>query len=340
VALTLEDLLAPPRTDRPVEVVIDADPTNEIDDQFAIAWALLRPQRLTVKALYGCPYSLSPELVATPGLVSELDRRGLDAALAELGLDYAAVPRVSPAQGVERATAECRTIVGLAGVDVPVLEGARAYLPDEQTPVASAAVEHLIELAHQDREGPLYVLGMGCATNIASALLLEPTITDRITVVWTSAHPTFWPHPNASFNLVQDLPAARVLLGSGAAHVYLPGYYVGESLRTSLPELAARVQGRGPLGDYLYDISASSLHLGAGPGRSKVMWDLINVAWCLQPDWLTTHVVPTPGLAPDLRWVPGTSTPMREATAVSRDKVFVDLFAALEEHALTTPTAG
>lgn len=333
MTFTLEELLAPPRTDVPVEVVIDTDPTNEIDDQFAIAWALLRPERLTVRALYGCPYSLSPELVATPGLVSELDRRGLDASLAELGLDYSAIPVVTPAEGVERATQECRDLARMAGVDVPVLEGARSYLTDERTPVRSEAAEHLVELAHQDREGPLYVLGMGCATNLASALLLDPTITERVTVVWTSAYPTFWPHPNASFNLVQDLPATQVLLRSGAAHVYLPGYYVGEALRTSLPELEARVKGRGELGDHLYDISATSLHLGAGPGRSKVMWDLVNVAWCLQPDWLTTHVVPTPELDADLRWQPGDGVPMREATAVARDKVFIDLFTALDRYA-------
>jgi purine nucleosidase len=332
VPLTLEQLLAPPRLDAVVDVVIDTDPTNEIDDQFAIAWALLRPERLRVQGLYGCPYSLSPELVARPGLVSELDRRGLDASLSALGMDYSAIPVITPAEGVERATQECRDLVRMAGVDVPVLEGARGYLTDASTPVRSDAVEHLIELAHQDREGPLYVLGMGCATNLASALLLDPTIRDEVTIVWTSAHPTFWPHPNASFNLVQDLPAAHALFASGAAHVYLPGYYVGEGLRTSLPELEGLVKGRGPLGDHLYEISATSLHLGSGPGRSKVMWDLINVAWCLNPAWLTTHLVPTPSLAEDLRWQPGNGITMREATAVNRDAVFLDLFQALDAH--------
>jgi purine nucleosidase len=333
VSFTLEQLLAPPRTDRPVDVVIDTDPTNEIDDQFAIVWALLRPDRLNVLGLYGCPWSLSPQLVRQPGLVSELDRRGLDGALQELGMTYDDLPVVTPEDGMRSASAECRRIADLVGVDVPVLDGASTYLTAPGVPVVSDAVEHLIELARQDREDPLYVLGMGCATNLASALLLAPDIVDRVAVVWTAAYPTFWPLPNASFNLVQDLPASRHLLASGVAHVYLPGYYVGEALRTSLPELEARVRGRGPIGDYLYDISATSLHLGSGPGRSKVMWDLINVAWCLEPDWLTTHLVPTPGLGEDLRWTAGSGVLMREATAVARDKVFVDLFRVLEEKA-------
>lgn len=330
---SLEQLLAPPRTDRPVDVVIDTDPTNEIDDQFAIVWALLRPDRLNVLGLYACPWSLSPELVREPGLVSELDRRGLDRSLKELGLSYDDLPVVTPQQGMESAAAECRKIVDLIGVDVPVLDGAPTYLTDPDVPVVSPAAEHLVELAHQDREGPLYVLGMGCATNLASALLMDPSIAGRVVYVWTSAYPTFWPHANASFNLVQDVPAARRLFTSPVAQVYLPGYYVGEALRTSLPELEARVRGRGPVGDYLYDISAASLHLGQGPGRSKVMWDLINVAWCVEPDWLSTHVVPAPGLGSDLRWVPGAGHPLREATGIARDAVFVDLFRVLDEQA-------
>jgi hypothetical protein len=47
------------------------------------------------------------------------------------------------------------------------------------------------------------------------------------------------------------------------------------------------------------------------------MWDLVNVAWVLDPAWLATHVVPAPHLAEDLRWTgagPGRHV-MREATA-------------------------
>ena len=43
-------LLDLPPTDRVLYVVIDTDPMNEVDDQFAIAWALLRPDRLRVQS--------------------------------------------------------------------------------------------------------------------------------------------------------------------------------------------------------------------------------------------------------------------------------------------------
>ena len=44
--------LAPPPRGARLRVVIDTDAANEIDDQFALAWALLSPERLDVLAVY------------------------------------------------------------------------------------------------------------------------------------------------------------------------------------------------------------------------------------------------------------------------------------------------
>jgi len=317
-------LLEPPTG--PVDVVIDTDVTNEIDDQFAIAWALLRPDRLRVRALHACPYTVGPHLLDEPGFLTDVQR-------AELGPQDEVRRRmrvVSRAEGVELAAQECRRIVGLAGADVPVVDGCREPLPDEATAVPSDAVDSLVALAEQDRDGPLYVLGMGGATNIASALLAAPSIAERLVVVWTSAYPTTWPRPNVSFNLAQDLAASRVLLDSGVPLVYLPGYHVGEQLRVSLPDLELHVKGRGAVGDYLYDLAAAS-HWYARPGSTKVVWDLIDVAWVLDGRWVPSEPVPTPVLEADLSWGHRPGRPlMREAHGVDRDAVFLDLYAALE----------
>lgn len=322
-----EVLLRPPTG--PVDVVIDTDVTNEVDDQFAIAWALLRPERLRVRALHACPYSLGPQLLTGPGFLSEVER----ARTTRVASD---IPVVSAAEGVERAAEACRELVALADrPDVPVVDGSASFMPDERTPVHSDSVDSLIALAHEDREGPLYVLAIGAATNVASALLVDPSIAERVVVVWTSAYPSYWQRPNISFNLAQDLPAARALLDSGAAHVYLPGYFIGEQLRISGAELDAHVRGRGPLGDHLAELCTSS-HWFAKPGASKVIWDLVNVAWVLEPAWLPSDLVPTPVLTEDLRWEQREGRHlMREAHAVHRDAIWQDLYAALEEHAPT-----
>ena len=40
-----------------LRLVIDTDAKNEVDDQFAIAWALRSPERFRVEAVYAAPFS-------------------------------------------------------------------------------------------------------------------------------------------------------------------------------------------------------------------------------------------------------------------------------------------
>ena len=330
------ELLAPPSG--VVDVVIDTDVTNELDDQFAIVWAALRPDRLRIVGLHACPYSLSPALVEGGALLTPLDERNLRATLATHGVGVDQIPVVAPADGVARARAELETIVELLGLDPAVVRtGADRYLASPTEPVVSEATEHLIELARAATE-PLQVVAIGCATNVASALLAEPSIATRIVVSWTSAYPSFWPSPNASFNLAQDLHAARVLLDSGVPLVYLPGYYVAEELRTTLAELHEHLAGHGPIGDYLYRVYEQHPLGGEHRARSKVIWDMVNIGWLLEPAWLTTGLVPTPQLGEDLRWVHGPDRPvMREAVDLDRDAMFGDLFRCVAD-AAGTPT--
>ena len=60
---TFQRRLDPPSG--PVRLLIDTDTANEIDDQYAIAWALFRNDRLKVEAITAEPFSFRhhiPEL--------------------------------------------------------------------------------------------------------------------------------------------------------------------------------------------------------------------------------------------------------------------------------------
>ncbi len=314
------DPLDLPPTDRVLDVVIDTDPMNEVDDQFAIAWALLRPDRLRVRALHAAPWISDERVYADTDPLVDRPRH-----------EERTRPSVGPGEGQRQALLELRNLVAVLGSDTPVVAGADRFLPDATTPVPSDAVDSLISLAHEDREGPLYVIGIACATNLASALLTDPTIASKVCVVWTSAHPSFWPGQVASYNLTLDLPASRVLLDGPAPLVYLPGYYVGEELRTTRAELEQHVRGQGAVGDYLWQTWEDHwMTRTRQPGFSKVIWDLINVAYLVDPAWLATGLVPAPVLGADRRWhrPPGRHL-IREATDIDRDAVFGDLFRVL-----------
>lgn len=313
--------LAPPKG-RP-RVLIDTDTANEIDDQFALAWALLSPQQLEVAAVYAAPFSFA-------------HRRG---ELPEAPPD--APPFNPPGVGMERSYREILTVFDKLGEPAAgrVFRGSGRYLGSPDEPVQSEAAAHLVATARAHAgDAPLYVAALGCVTNIASALLLAPDIVDRIVVVWTSGFPSHAPHVNDSFNLEQDLAASQLLLDSGVPHVYLPGYHVGAQLRLSLAEMERHVRGQGAIGDYLHHLfTRNPLWTILGPvppgePYSWVIWDVINIAWLLQPQWVPSELVRTPRLGSDKRWLADpTRHLMREAHAVQRDALFNDFFAKLAQ---------
>lgn len=318
--------LAPPQGR--VRIVIDTDAANEIDDQFALAWALRCPAQLEVAGLYATPFSFAHRR-------AELQARH--------GAPADAAPFNPPGVGMQRSHDEILTVLDRLGGPVAqaararVFHGSTGYLSAPQAPQHSPAVEHLIATAREHARGgaPLYVVALGCVTNIASALLLAPDIMERIVVVWTSGYPSHAPQPNHSFNLEQDLWASQWLLDSGVPHVYLPGYHVGAQLRLSLPEMQRYVAGRGAIGDYLHHLFTHNplwpiLGLHGEEPHSWVIWDILCIAWLLNPAWVPSDIVRTPRLGDDTRWLAdATRHPMREGYAVQRDAVFAALFAAL-----------
>ncbi len=53
---------------RKVDIVLDTDAYNEIDDQFAIGYALLSPEHIKVKAIYAAPFHNKKSSNAKDGL--------------------------------------------------------------------------------------------------------------------------------------------------------------------------------------------------------------------------------------------------------------------------------
>jgi purine nucleosidase len=310
-------LADPPANPR---VVIDTDAANEIDDQFALAWAL-RCGRLRIEAMYAAPFSFAHRRAALGRTLR--DER----------------PFAPPGVGMQRSVEEIERVCAHCGVPSAgrVFVGATDYLPAPGVPQPSAAAHDLVARALATPDGErLYVLALGCVTNIASAWLIEPAIAKRVVVVWTSGYPSHAPHPNRSFNLEQDVYATRCVLDSGTPLVYLPGFHVGAQLRLSLPEVERWVRGRGAIGDYLHHLFTHNplwelQGIDSFFAHSWTMWDLICVAWLLDPTLVPTGWARTPRLGDDLRWVAGDAGRawMREGHEVRRDQIFAGLFQAL-----------
>ena len=296
-ALRLERL-APP--ERPVSIVLDTDTYNEIDDPFALAYALLSPERIRLEAIYAAPFQN---------------------------------PRsTGPANGMEKSYAEIFRVLDRVGAPAKgrVFRGSDRFLARPDTPVESEAVHNLVERAlARPLDDPLYVVAIAAITNVASAILLEPRILERIVVVWLCGQPHDWP-TTVEFNLCQDVAASRLVFDCGVPLVHVPCKNVAEHLRTTVPELERYVRGRGPLGDYLFEIFRD--YVRDRPAASKPLWDVSAVAYCIDPAWVPTALVPSPRLTSDHTWARDPDRhPIRVATDVNRDAVFADLFGKLEK---------
>ena len=280
-----------------VSFVMDTDTYNEIDDQFALVYALLCPE-MKLEAVYAAPFHNNRSS--------------------------------GPADGMEKSYEEILRILEIMNVSPEGLayRGATAYLPGYGEPVESAAVHDLIARARQHGAGPLYVLALGAITNVASAILLAPDILDKIVVVWLGGHPPYWPETR-EFNLKQDVAGAQVLFDSGAAVVQIPCALVAEQLRTTLPEMEHYVRGRGVIGDYLYGIYRD--YVPESLAHSKVIWDISTVAYLAAPGSMQSELHPAPVLLPDVTWgtVDDSRHPIRIIRHIDRDAVYGDLFSRL-----------
>ncbi len=253
-----------------VDVVLDTDTYNEIDDQFAVAYLLRSEDKLNCVAMYAAPFSNH---------------------------------RTRVDEGMEKSYEELLKILRLCGREDKIsvcFKGSDRYLPSEREPVSSPAAHDLVERAKAyTEENPLYVVAIGAITNVASALLLDPSIADKIVVVWLGGHALQW-KDTKEFNMMQDVAAARVVFSMATRLVQLPCMGVVSSFTISQPELEAYLVGVNPLCDYLAKNTIRyENQWNEGRPWAKQIWDVTAVAWLLNEGNRFMEAIPVPVHMPE-----------------------------------------
>lgn len=292
-------LLDVPKSGR-VPTVIDSDTYNEIDDQFAIAWALLRNDRFDLQAIYAAPFTNSM-------------------------FNNTHDPVSDPSVGMQLSFDEIERV--LERVDVPskplVFKGSTKYIKNSDAAEISPAVKDLIQRAHEC-QSVLQVVCIGAVTNIANALLADPSIIKKVHILWLGGHSLDW-HNNEEFNLMQDIDASRVLLDSGVALTLFPCMGVTNTLASSVPEMQHYLTGTSRIGNYLAQEAPKCPWIGFA--NRKVIWDIAPIGYLLDSDWFTATIAASPILNDNLTW---TVNPKRHFIRIikfiERDCLFVDMF--------------
>lgn len=255
----------------PTRVIVDSDANNELDDQHALAYALLSGESFQVEGV--------------------------------------TVNRTANGGDIEAQLEEARRVVRLVGLDeeVPVLEGASgtyrdiASTVDEKGFDGAEAVNFIIEQAHASDERPLVVVPIGKLTNVALALEKDPSIASEIRIVWLGSN---FPAPG-EYNLDNDTSAVNPVLESAAPFEIAVVRYGRSSgtaaVQTFQPEIREVMPGLGPrvespvtgrhgethstFGDYsvaLFD------HVDQ---HARALYDVAAVSVVKNPEWAVQKTV-------------------------------------------------
>ncbi|HBP39022.1 MAG TPA: nucleoside hydrolase [Clostridiales bacterium] len=250
-----------------IRVIISADAKNEIDDQYAIAYALLSPKIEVV---------------------------GIAAA-------HFVIHRLP--DSMERSYQEIECVLekmGLLG-QIPVLRGAPQNLAHENEPIDSEAARFFIKQAHTPGQ-PLYVLSTGAITDMASAYLLDPTISSGIeAAVWLGGNA--FPEGGSEFNLANDVAAANVIMDSDLKFWLIP-VNASIAMSVSYAEVVHRIKPCGAIGEYLTEITLAKGTQEIGPHEeNRILWDIAGVSVVLNPNLHRHHDINAPRFGEDMRYV-------------------------------------
>ena len=293
-------------TDPRIPVVLSTDVGNEIDDQWGVVYLLLQ-RRFDV---LGIMSTHAPTISAPAGYTSY--RILVDVVENRLGM------RVHP----------------------PLIEGGSLPMENARTPRSSPAVNFLIETSRRfSKDNRLTVLMIGAGTDIASAILTDPKIVERVRIIQMGFNDE---QGGNEFNVANDVYAVQAILDSKVPLVIGPGKVCRASLSLSFEQAREMLARRGAIGAWLWEEYQAWYFRYVKPLRvndfSKpwVIWDNIALAYVL--GMTTQHTLPRPRLRDDMTFERiKTDQNVTWITDVDERKMWSDFLRLVDEYQRTHP---
>lgn len=310
------------KKDSRIRVLFDTDTNNELDDQHALAYLLFS----------GDVFNVAGVTVNTTYSGGDIHEQYLEA------------------ERVMRLCAQFGKIPLLKGANSS-FEEIRPFLPGDSFDGAEA-VNFIIEQAHHSGKDKLVLLPVGKLTNIALALEKDPSIADKVRIVWLGSN---YPRPG-EYNQNNDIPAMNYILSLNVPFEIVTVRY-GEisgtdAVRATREEIEEKMPGKGPyisepvtgrhggqfqyFGDYSVNLFGHIQMHGEPPSRA--LFDMAAVAIVKNPDWAVQKVVPAPVYI-DGKWIEQPDNPRKIIIweYFDRDAIMHDFYASMENVELVAP---
>ena len=272
-------------------IILDTDLYNEIDDQIALAYILKSKDALNLEAVTIAPFTKGEYNTKT-----SIDK------------SYEVAKKIFKMCGEEN-------------YDI-ILKGATEYFTNNPHQT-NEAVNKIIKIAKKNDK--TYILSIGCITNIALAIKKEPSIINKIEVIWLGTNFLFM--KNNDFNFRQDVEAVRFVLDSKVKITIIPTYPVSYGLMISKYELENRIRNANELCNYFCDIFTDDY--GTKKIR-RVIWDISTVAYMINKEWFETMEISCPRIKDDTSFkLTKFRHKIKFVQRLNSDKIYDDLFSKI-----------
>ncbi len=252
------------------------------------------------------------------------------------------------AESVEKAE-ELLAVLGMKG-KIKVVQGAHEAMTSQDIPVDSEGARLIISEARKcSPEKPLYVCVGGALTNIASALLLDPSISDNIILVWIGGQEYSFgavPPPGytpVEYNLNLSIAAGQAVFNKSDVRIWQVPRDAYRQCLYSTAELHTKIQPYGEIGALLsgaIDSLMERMSRFMSLGDVYILGDsplvlLTSLQSCYEPDPSSSRWIPTPCPLIDDNgaYQPNpTGRVIRVYTQIDTRLMFADLEARLAEN--------
>ncbi|MBL7113341.1 MAG: nucleoside hydrolase [Bacteroidales bacterium] len=304
-------------------VLLDSDANNELDDQHAIAYLLFNGHYFDVEGI--------------------------------------TVNRTINGGDVDQHLKEAERVVKLCDLDntIDIYKGANGTFEEIREHINEAnfdgmdAVNFIIERAHAKSSRKLVLLPVGKLTNIALALLKDPSIAPKVRIVWLGSN---YPEPG-EYNQENDISALQYVLDfvvdfeivtvrydkpSGTAAVQALLSEIEEIMPGKGLEISEPVTGRHGseftnFGDYSISLFRNIEDYDGDP-PSRALYDMAAVAIVKNSSWANPIKIPSPQYM-NSAWIerPDNSHEITIWENFNKEEIMADFYHTMENYVLVSP---
>ena len=248
-------------------LIIDTDTANEVDDLYAIVRAIAEP-KFNILGITSAQFHTSP--LATDSSVYES----------------------------QRINERILKLMGQNAIPLPL--GSNVPINNSTEPASSPASNFIVDMAHKMPVGQkLNVVVLGSCTNIASAILEDPSIIPKLKVHYLG----FWHNVETNtynkkeFNTGNDPKAVEILLNTEGLDLTVMTATTSQHLVFSKAEVDGNLKNRGGVSDYLINRWETYERWWTKEDpekRSWIMWDVAIIEALARPELSKTETFLTP----------------------------------------------